>query len=43
MQILSPPLDDADTPLWLLTHPQARHLRRVAATYAHLADTVVLP
>lgn len=43
LQILSPPLDDADTPLWLLTHPQARHLRRVATTYAHLADTVVLP
>jgi hypothetical protein len=29
--------------LWLLTHPQARHLRRVSAVYAHLGDTLVLP
>jgi DNA-binding transcriptional LysR family regulator len=36
-------LDDAQTDLWLLTHPQARHLRRVSAVYAHLADTVRLP
>lgn len=36
-------LDDAQTELWLLTHPQARHLRRVSAVYAHLAEAVKLP
>lgn len=40
---LSAALEDAQTELWLLTHPQARHLRRVAAVYAHLGDTLVLP
>ena len=29
--------------LWLLTHPESRHLRRVAAVYAHLARTLSLP
>jgi len=33
-------LEDAETELWLLTHPESRHLRRVAATYAHLAQTL---
>ncbi|NUZ06053.1 LysR family transcriptional regulator [Piscinibacter koreensis] len=40
---ISEPLDDAETDLWLLTHPEARHLRRVAAVYAHLAETLALP
>ena len=35
---LSDPLEEAETELWLLTHPESRHLRRVAATYAHLAQ-----
>ncbi|MBF6024890.1 LysR family transcriptional regulator [Lysobacter niastensis] len=35
-------LDDAQTDLWLLTHPQARHLRRVAAVYAHLGASLHL-
>lgn len=43
LRLLTPPLDDADTPLWLLTHPESRHLRRVAVTYAHLAAHLVLP
>jgi DNA-binding transcriptional LysR family regulator len=43
LRALSGPLEDAQTDLWLLTHPQSRHLRRVAAVYAHLADTLVLP
>lgn len=37
---LTPPLDEAETDLWLLTHPESRHLRRVAATYAHLSQTL---
>ena len=34
---LGDPLDDGETELWLLTHPQSRHLRRVSTVYAHLA------
>jgi DNA-binding transcriptional LysR family regulator len=40
---LSEPLQSAETELWLLTHPESRHLRRVAAVYAHLARTLSLP
>jgi DNA-binding transcriptional LysR family regulator len=40
---LSEPLDDAQTELWLLTHPEARHLRRISAVYSHLAQSIVLP
>ena len=36
-------IDDCQTDLWLLTHPEARHLRRVAPVYRHLAETLVLP
>ncbi|GAB2654309.1 LysR family transcriptional regulator [Arenimonas aestuarii] len=31
-------LEEAQSDLWLLTHPQARHLRRVATVYSHLAE-----
>lgn len=40
---LTPPLDECDTELWLLTHPESRHLRRVATVYTHLAQTLTLP
>jgi DNA-binding transcriptional LysR family regulator len=40
---LSEPLEDAETELWLLTHPEARHLRRISAVYSHLAQAIVLP
>jgi len=36
-------LPECDNGLWLLTHPESRHLRRIAAVYGHLADTVQLP
>jgi DNA-binding transcriptional LysR family regulator len=39
---LTDALDEAETELWLLTHPESRHLRRVAATYAHLSQTLRL-
>jgi len=39
---LSDPLDEAQTDLWLLTHAEARHLRRVATVYRHLAETLRL-
>ena len=40
---LGEPLDECETELWLLTHPEARHLRRVGAVYSHLADTINMP
>ncbi|WKB53146.1 LysR family transcriptional regulator [Eleftheria terrae] len=39
---VSEPLEDAQTPLWLLTHPESRHLRRVSAVAGHLAQHLVL-
>ncbi|QTN22098.1 LysR family transcriptional regulator [Rhizobacter sp. AJA081-3] len=35
-------LDECQTELWLLTHPESRHLRRVATVYGHLAETLSL-
>ena len=40
---LTEALDECETDLWLLTHPESRHLRRVAAVYAHLAQTLHMP
>jgi DNA-binding transcriptional LysR family regulator len=40
---LTEPLDDAQTDLWVLTHPEARHLRRVSAVYSHLCAALALP
>lgn len=39
---LTEPLDECQTELWLLTHPESRHLRRVSAVFRHLAETLVL-
>ncbi|MBX3605607.1 MAG: LysR family transcriptional regulator [Piscinibacter sp.] len=39
---LTDALDEAETELWLLTHPEARHLRRIAVTYTHLAQALQL-
>lgn len=39
---LSPPLPACDTDLWLLTHPESRHLRRVSLMLSELADEIVL-
>lgn len=35
-------VDECQTELWLLTHPESRHLRRVATAYGHLARTLSL-
>jgi DNA-binding transcriptional LysR family regulator len=35
-------IDECQTDLWLLTHPEARHLRRVSVVYAHLANELTL-
>ena len=39
---LTDALEGAETELWLLTHPESRHLRRVAATYTHLSQSIQL-
>jgi DNA-binding transcriptional LysR family regulator len=40
---LSKPLEGCESQLWLLAHPESRHLRRIAATYQHLAQAIRLP
>ena len=40
---LTEALDECETELWLLTHPESRHLRRVGAVYSHLAQTMKMP
>ncbi|MBX9754240.1 MAG: LysR family transcriptional regulator [Pseudomonadaceae bacterium] len=42
MKQISEVLDDCQTELWLLTHPESRHLRRVSTVFGHLAKNVVL-
>jgi DNA-binding transcriptional LysR family regulator len=39
---LTESIAECETDLWLLTHPESRHLRRVAVTYAHLAQCLDL-
>jgi DNA-binding transcriptional LysR family regulator len=39
---LTDAIDECSTDLWLLTHPEARHLRRVSAVYGHLAKALTL-
>jgi DNA-binding transcriptional LysR family regulator len=40
LQRLGEPLAECETQLWLLTHPESRHLRRIAVVAAHLASTL---
>jgi hypothetical protein len=35
-------IDECQTELWLLTHPESRHLRRISTVYAHLAQALTL-
>jgi DNA-binding transcriptional LysR family regulator len=39
---ISDPLDEAETQLWLLTHPESRHLRRIATVATYLAEAITL-
>jgi DNA-binding transcriptional LysR family regulator len=39
---LTAALDEAQTELWLLTHTESRHLRRVATVFGHLAHSIAL-
>jgi DNA-binding transcriptional LysR family regulator len=40
---LSGPLEECSADLWLLTHPESRHLRRVSVMFAELGQEIVLP
>jgi DNA-binding transcriptional LysR family regulator len=40
---LTEELEESQTELWLLTHPESRHLRRVSTVYGHLLRTLELP
>jgi DNA-binding transcriptional LysR family regulator len=40
---LAEPLSGCESELWLLAHPESRHLRRIAAVYQHFADHLRLP
>jgi DNA-binding transcriptional LysR family regulator len=40
---LGEPLDGCQSELWLLAHPESRHLRRIAAAYQHFAEQIRLP
>jgi DNA-binding transcriptional LysR family regulator len=35
-------LDECQTDLWLLTHPESRHLRRVSTVFRHLSEQITL-
>jgi len=43
LRALTPPLDETSNDLWVLTHRDSRHLRRVATVFTHLAQAIVLP
>lgn len=42
LQPLGEPLAGCGSQLWLLAHPESRHLRRIAAVYQHLAESIRL-
>lgn len=42
LMALTDTLDECQTELWLLTHTESRHLRRVSAVFSHLAKHMVL-
>jgi DNA-binding transcriptional LysR family regulator len=35
-------IDECQTELWLLTHPESRHLTRVSAVFGHLSKNLIL-
>jgi DNA-binding transcriptional LysR family regulator len=39
---LTEEIEECRTELWLLTHPEARHLRRVGTVYEHLSHHLLL-
>lgn len=43
LKALSDSLEGCESSLWLLAHPESRHLRRIATAYQHLGDAIRLP
>ena len=39
---LSEPLEGCKSQLWLLAHPESRHLRRIATVYQALVEGIAL-
>lgn len=39
---LGDPIEGYESQLWLLAHPESRHLRRIAVTFQHFADAIRL-
>jgi DNA-binding transcriptional LysR family regulator len=42
LQAISRPLEGCESALWLLAHPESRHLRRISVVYQHLAESIRL-
>lgn len=42
LRALTTALDECQTELWLLTHPESRHLRRVSTVFGHLSQQMAL-
>ena len=42
LRALTPELENCSVGLWVLTHPDSRHLRRIAAVYSYLAKNIRL-
>jgi DNA-binding transcriptional LysR family regulator len=42
LRALTPELENCSADLWVLTHPDSRHLRRIAAVYSFIAKTIRL-
>ncbi|MBE9608112.1 LysR family transcriptional regulator [Chitinilyticum piscinae] len=43
LRAISAELPECRTELWLLAHPESRHLRRISTVYSHLAEAISLP
>jgi DNA-binding transcriptional LysR family regulator len=43
LKLLSEVLEGCESTLWLLAHPESRHLPRIATVYQHLAESIRLP
>jgi DNA-binding transcriptional LysR family regulator len=42
LRALTPELENCSIDIWVLTHPDSRHLRRIAAVYSYIAQTIRL-
>ncbi len=42
LRALTPPLEGSSIDIWVLTHPESRHLRRISAVYGYIAKEIRL-